>query len=76
MLYFSDVPALPIELGAAMVTWLPVMSAGVATDILYAVYCLTYPWATAVPGLAKPLEKPFSRTTPLECLNGSIARPS
>jgi len=50
-----------------------VMSAGVATDILCAVSCLAFPWATAVPGLPEPLD--FSRTTPLECLNGSIARP-
>jgi len=39
-----------------------------------AVSGLACPWATAVPGLAEPLG--LSRTTPLECLNGSIARPS
>jgi len=35
-----DAPALPNELRAAMVTWLPVMSAGVAADVLCAVSCL------------------------------------
>jgi len=29
-----DVPALPNELRAKMATWLPVMSAGVAADVL------------------------------------------
>jgi len=32
-----DAPALPNELRAAMVTWLPEMSAGVAVDVLCAV---------------------------------------
>jgi len=32
-----DAPALPNELRAAMVTWLPEMPAGVAADVLYAV---------------------------------------
>jgi len=31
---------LPNELREAMVTWLPVMSAGVAVDVLCAVFCL------------------------------------
>jgi len=33
-----DAPALPNELRAAMVTWLPEMSAGVAVDVLCAVF--------------------------------------
>jgi len=37
MLAVRDAPALPNELRAAMVTWLPVMSAGVAVDILCAI---------------------------------------
>jgi len=32
-----DAPALPNELRAAMVTWLPEISAGVAVDVLCAV---------------------------------------
>jgi len=54
-----------------MVTWLPVMSAGVAADVLCAVSCLACPWAIAVPGLSEPLG--FSRTTPLSFLTGSLA---
>jgi len=50
------------------------MSAGVAADVLCAVSCLVWPRTTDVPGLAEPLG--FSRTTPLECLSGSVARPS
>jgi len=69
-----DVPALPNKFRAAMVTWLPVMSAGVAADVLCAVSCLACPWVTAVPGLAEP--QGSSRITPFESLNGSIARPS
>jgi len=49
-----------------MVTWLTVMSAGVAADVLCADSWLGCPWATAVPGLAEPLG--FSRTTSFECL--------
>jgi len=74
MLDVRDVPALPNELRAAMATWLPVMSAGVAADVHCAVSCLACLWATAVSGLAE--SQGFSRTTPLECLNGSIARSS
>jgi len=40
MLDVRDSPAVPNELGAAMVTWLPVMSAGDAADVLFAVSCL------------------------------------
>jgi len=40
MLDVRDAPALPNDLRAAMVTWLPVMSAGVAADALCDVSCL------------------------------------
>jgi len=40
LLDVRDAPALPDELRAAMVTWLPVMSAGIAADVLCAVSCL------------------------------------
>jgi len=43
MLDTRDAPALPNELRAAMVTWLPVMSAGVAADVLCADSCLACP---------------------------------
>jgi len=36
----AEAPALPNELRAAMVTWPPVMSAGVAADVLCAASCL------------------------------------
>jgi len=57
-----------------MVTWLPVMSAGVAADVLCAVSYLASPWATAAPRFTEPLG--FSKTTPVECLNVAIARSS
>jgi len=37
MLDVRDAPALPDEIRAAMVAWLPVMSAGVAADVPCAV---------------------------------------
>jgi len=40
MLDVRDAPALPNEFRAAMVTWLPVMSAGVDADVLCAASCL------------------------------------
>jgi len=73
MIDVRDAAAVPNELRAVMVTWLPVMSGGIA-DVFCSVSCLAYPWTTDFPGLAEP--QCFSRTTPLECLNGLIARPS
>jgi len=52
MLDVCDAPALLNELRAVMVTWLPVMSAAVAADVLCAVSCRACPWTTAAPGLA------------------------
>jgi len=40
MIDVREAPALPNELRAAIVTWLPVMSAGVAAEVPCAVSCL------------------------------------
>jgi len=52
-----------------MVTWLPVMSAGAAADVLCAVSCLACPWATAVRDLPNRWAYPGQRL-----LNASTGR--